>query len=154
MTLALYASSPAGNVTLPYFDYPVRAIWFSCSLTFKWLGIAMWRLWSHIHGVTIVTNPVISHQWRKEREVRTTSGTYPFHLCHIYTLTVIQVMTKLLENSNSNWGRGKGFISIGTKMHYTIQKLWYIFIYNFSHNFTFQVAPHKIVSTPKNTWYI
>jgi hypothetical protein len=28
--------------------------------------------------VNLVTNPVISHEWEKEQEVFTTSGTYPW----------------------------------------------------------------------------
>ena len=32
---------------------------------------------SSIHHVNLVTNPVISHEWGKEREVLTTSVTYP-----------------------------------------------------------------------------
>ena len=33
---------------------------------------------SGTHRVNLVTNPVISHQWGKDREVFTTSGTYPW----------------------------------------------------------------------------
>jgi hypothetical protein len=32
---------------------------------------------SGTHCVNLVTNPVISHEWGKDREVFTTSGTYP-----------------------------------------------------------------------------
>ena len=35
-----------------------------------------------------VTNPVISHEWREEREVLAPSGTYRSHLRHIYSVTV------------------------------------------------------------------
>jgi hypothetical protein len=33
---------------------------------------------SGTHRVNLVTNPVISHEWGKDREVLTTSGTYPW----------------------------------------------------------------------------
>jgi hypothetical protein len=42
---------------------------------------------SDTHRVNLVTNPVISHEWGKDREVFTTSGTYPWsfvpHIFHI-----------------------------------------------------------------------
>jgi hypothetical protein len=33
---------------------------------------------SRTHSVNLVTNPVISREWGKDREVLTTSGTYPW----------------------------------------------------------------------------
>ena len=33
---------------------------------------------SGIHRVNLVTNPEISHEWRNDRQVYTTSGTYPW----------------------------------------------------------------------------
>jgi hypothetical protein len=42
--------------------------------------------------VNLLTNPVISHEWGKDREVFTTSGTYRGHLWHRYSIAVNQVM--------------------------------------------------------------
>jgi hypothetical protein len=40
---------------------------------------------SDTHRVNLVTNPVISHEWGKDREVFTTSGTYPWSFVpHIF----------------------------------------------------------------------
>ena len=38
--------------------------------------------------VTLVTNPVISHEWEKDLKVCKTSGTYPCHLLHRCSVTV------------------------------------------------------------------
>ena len=58
---------------------------------------------SDIRRVNLVTSPVISHEWRKDREVHTTSGTYPwsfvtqiFHngqASHVGDSTTFEVMT-------------------------------------------------------------
>ena len=42
--------------------------------------------------VNLVTNPVISREWGKDREVLATSGTYPGHFWHRYSVAVNQVM--------------------------------------------------------------
>ena len=44
--------------------------------------------------VNLVTNPVISHEWGKDREVFTTSGTY--HLWHRYSIAVNQVKSVVI----------------------------------------------------------
>ena len=43
--------------------------------------------------VTLVTNPVISHEWRKSREVFTTSGTYPWSF-----------VTQIFHSGQPNYG--------------------------------------------------
>jgi hypothetical protein len=42
------------------------------------------------HGVYLVTNPVISHEWGKDREVFTTSGTCPWSLASLLATTLYQ----------------------------------------------------------------
>jgi ribosomal protein L32 len=49
--------------------------------------------------VNLVTNPVTSREWGKDREVFTTSGTYPGHLWHRYSITVNQVMVATVKFS-------------------------------------------------------
>jgi hypothetical protein len=49
--------------------------------------------------VNLVTNPVISREWGKDREVFTTSGTYRGHLWHRYSITVNQVMVATIKFS-------------------------------------------------------
>jgi hypothetical protein len=52
--------------------------------------------------VNLVTNPMISHEWGKERKVLTISGTYPggFFVTHIpYSITVNQVMVATVKLS-------------------------------------------------------
>ena len=44
--------------------------------------------------VNLVTNPVISHEWGKDREVFTRSGTY--HLWHRYSIAVNQVKSVVI----------------------------------------------------------
>jgi hypothetical protein len=52
------------------------------------------RSWSTIdtRRVNIVTNPIISREWVKDREVLTISETYRLSLWHRYPLVVTQVM--------------------------------------------------------------
>jgi hypothetical protein len=41
-----------------------------------WTKVSSWSSWSH--RASLVTNPAISHKWGNDREVFTTSGTYPW----------------------------------------------------------------------------
>jgi hypothetical protein len=61
--------------------------------------------------VNLVTNPVISHEWGKDREVLTTSETYPWS-CDRYSITV-----------NQTWWRLK------------LSKLWTSFLSDLSYKF-------------------
>ena len=49
--------------------------------------------------VNLVTNQVISHAWGKDREVHTTSGTYPRSLVRRYSITVNQVIVASIKLS-------------------------------------------------------
>ena len=49
--------------------------------------------------VNLVTNQVISHAWGKDREVLTTSGTYPRSLVRRYSIAVNQVMMATVKHS-------------------------------------------------------
>ena len=55
----------------------------------------VYRSWSTsgTRRVDIVTNPIISHEWAKDRDVLTISGTYRWSLWHFYSIPVNQVMT-------------------------------------------------------------
>ena len=58
--------------------------------------------------VTIVTNPVISHEWRKNREVLTTSGAYTWsfvtrcYIIHVDGVTVDCKHFSTMDNRISN----------------------------------------------------
>jgi short subunit dehydrogenase-like uncharacterized protein len=54
---------------------------------------------SGIRRVNLVTNPVISREWGKDREVFMTSGTYRGHLWHRYSIAVNQVMLATVKFS-------------------------------------------------------
>ena len=60
--------------------------------------------------VNLVTNPVISREWGKDREVFTTSGTYRGHLWHRYSIMVNQVIhggdRKIFEVMTSTLSKG------------------------------------------------
>ena len=49
--------------------------------------------------VNLVTNPVLSHEWGNDWEEFTTSGTYPGHLWHRYSIRVNQVMVATVKLS-------------------------------------------------------
>jgi hypothetical protein len=53
---------------------------------------------SGIRRVNLVTNPVVSHEWGKDRGVFTTSGTYPW--LFVTQITVNQVMVATVKLSN------------------------------------------------------
>ena len=68
--------------------------------------------------VNLVTNPLISHEWRKDREVLTTSGTYiRGHLRHIYSIAINQVMYILAK-------RNPWFSSFLVSSHPQSKKSW------------------------------
>jgi hypothetical protein len=56
---------------------------------------------SGTHRVNLVANPVISREWGKDREVLTTSGTYPWsfvtHLFHYTTMPHSKLKYRLRE---------------------------------------------------------
>jgi hypothetical protein len=63
----------------------------------------------HYH-VNLVTNPVISHQWEKDREVFTTSGPYPWSF-----------VTQIFHNGQPSHGGDRDFT---TKEMISIFPLW------------------------------
>jgi hypothetical protein len=56
-----------------------------------------------IRGVNLVTNPVISHEWGKDREVFTTSGTYPWSL-----------VTQIFHNGQPSHGGDRKTVEVMT----------------------------------------
>jgi hypothetical protein len=52
---------------------------------------------SSIHHVNLVTNPLISCEWGKDREVFATSGTYPWSFVTQIFITVNQVMVTTVK---------------------------------------------------------
>jgi hypothetical protein len=60
----------------------LSVIWF---MTFSHCLVCRFMTFSHC--LTLVTNPVISHEWGKVRIVMTTNGTYPWSfITHIHVL--------------------------------------------------------------------
>ena len=56
--------------------------------------------------VALVTNPLTSHKWGKDRIVITINGTYPTYCCHLwqlYSATVNQFMLTTVRLSTSKW---------------------------------------------------
>ena len=54
---------------------------------------------SGTHRINLVTNPVISREWGKDREVFTTSGTYPWSFNLRDTEVVICIILVILKES-------------------------------------------------------
>jgi hypothetical protein len=55
--------------------------------------------------VNLVTNPVISHEWGKDREVLTTSGTYPWScVIRIFDELELSTLPERLGSSLFPWG--------------------------------------------------
>ena len=49
--------------------------------------------------VNLVTNPVISREWRKDREVFTTSGTYPWSFCDTDIHYIVHCLDLILHTT-------------------------------------------------------
>jgi hypothetical protein len=64
------------------------------------LGVSSSCSTSDTHRVNLVTNPVISHEWGKDREVLTTSGTYPWSF-------VTQIFHSGQPSDSEGWLRTK-----------------------------------------------
>jgi hypothetical protein len=90
-TPGVNSCSPEGKA-MQMFDLPLMHL-ITCSLLIDWI----WQLKHNsrfdpnlsTHRANLVTNPVIRHEWGKDRIVFTTSGTYPwsfvtqiFQSCH------------------------------------------------------------------------
>jgi hypothetical protein len=58
---------------------------------------------SDIHRVNLVTNPAISREWGKDREVLTTSGTYPWSF-----------VTQIFHNGKPSHGGDRNILEVMT----------------------------------------
>jgi hypothetical protein len=81
-------------------------LWYLQTLRLCMLQAVNRNTTSGTRRVNLVTNQVIHHEWRKDREVLTTSGTYPWSL-----------VTRIFHNGQPSHGGDRKIFEVMTSFH-------------------------------------